>query len=596
MQPRPLLPHWENSTIYQIYPSTFREDGERPQRGKGSIRGITEKLDYLHEQLGVDTIWVSPFYDSPLADGGYDITDATQIHPELGTMADFEALVASAHERQMKLMVDYIPNHTSNTHAWFRESRSSRDNPRHDWYVWSDGRRDQTGALLHDQTGRPLVPNNWASVFSLPQLEARRRGELPSVQRGDLTPPKSAWTWDDGRQQYYLHSFADFQPDLDWSNLEVRRAMKDIMRFWLDKGVDGFRIDAVNYIGKNIDRNSNGYLILPDEDYNTAYKEGVDNPYDQLLRHNSCGYPETFYRYIKEMIDVLYEPAYEQRDTRIIFEAYMEESDLRMIDGVDPSKASSFNFGALDRISWEGLPRKTQLDYYYSCLPVDGVANQVNGNHDKDRLATRLGSEAARAAGLYTIMLPGQTFIYNGEELGLTNNTQIPPSMVKDPNGLRDPERTPMLWDDKAVNAGFSSAKTDHLYLPINLHDSGKSVARQLGDSCSSLALYRHALELKRELGVGEYVPLTTYDAGGQVEYEVLSYGRDSRNGEVTVLVNFAETQKTIKILDPARRIGYLALSSINVAAQKGAAIDFFEGVALEPNEAIVVRHTAIST
>lgn len=595
MESGALSRRWDNGTIYQIYPSTFREDATRLPRGRGSIRGITEKIEYLHEQLGVDALWISPFYASPLADGGYDISDATQVHPELGTMADFEELVTHIHEHGMKLMVDYIPNHTSDTHAWFQESCQSQGNPKKDWYIWSDGGRDEAGELILDESGKPQVPNNWASVFSLPQLEARRRGEFTELQPGDLTPPKSAWTWNDQRQQYYLHSFADFQPDLNWSNPHVREAMKNIMRFWLDKGVDGFRIDAVNYIGKNIKKDASGHLVLPNEEYNTAYKEGIDNPYDQLLRYNSCGHPDTFYRYIKEMIDVLYEEPYRTRDTRLIFEAYMEENDLRTIDSIDPTKASSFNFGALDRISWEGLPRKTQLDYYYSRLPLNGVANQVNGNHDKDRLATRLGGEAARAAGLYAIMLPGQMFIYNGEELGLTNNTQIKPSMIKDPNGLRDPERTPILWDDSAINAGFSLADADDLYLPVNARDSGKSVVRQQHDARSSLSLYRHALEMKRELGAGEYVPLTTYNVDGHVEYNVVSYGRDSSHGEVTVVVNFTEQQKKVKLLDPARRIGHLALSSVDVAKDKGLAVDFFDGVELAPNEAIVVRHNISS-
>lgn len=565
---------WENSVVYQVYPWTFNEDEARePQLGHGSIAGITEKLDYLKKDVGVDALWLSPFYPSPMKDGGYDVIDMTAVHEELGTLADFEALVTEAHERDMKIMIDLMPNHTSNEHSWFQESRSSKDNSKADWYIWHDG--------VVDADGNRRPPNNWASVFSLPQLEARKRGEL-DVAPGDMTPPISAWTWDDERQQYYLHSFANFQPDLNWSNPDVRAAIKDIMRTWLDRGVDGFRIDAVNYIGKNMD--------FTDEDTDTAYVEGVDNPYDQLRRYNSCGYPWTFYRHVREMTDVLYEDKYKDRDTRIILEAYMGEHELKKLNEIAPGKASTFNFGALD-LSWQAPLRWIQARAYYNSLPEGGVANQVNGNHDKPRLASRLGDEAARAAGLHNILLPGMTFIYNGEELGL-HNAKIPKRYIKDPNGLRDPERTPMLWDGHAKHHGFS--RTDrHLYLPLNQADTHLDVAAQRGDPDSSLALYKSAIELKHELTRPRYVSLIAKTAEGEHHDDVMAYGVESDDKRFTVMTNFASREVTAFVPNyAARAVGSVALSSVAAGGNSiDDSLDLKHGVRLGANEAIVIRH-----
>lgn len=565
---------WQNDVIYQVYPASFNEDSTREQLGIGSIQGITEKLGYL-EELGVDAIWISPFFASPMRDGGYDISNAQDVNPNFGTIEDAKGLIEAAHDRDIRVMIDFIPNHTSDQHEWFQESRQSRDNSKSDWYIWSDG--------IIDENGQPQPPNNWASVFSLPRLKARRNGELPGLSSDDLTPPKPAWTWCEERQQYYLHSFADFQPDLNWDNPEVRQAQKDVMRFWLDLGVDGFRIDAVNYVGKDPD--------LTDEEQNTAYREGVDNPYDQLRRYHSCGYPDKFYPYIQEMIDVLKEPPYKSRDLRIIFEAYMEEDEMRMINEQDPQYASTFNFGAID-MSWgdNALARKLQMDAYYASLPIGAIGNQVNGNHDKPRKASRHGEVQARAAAVFNLMLPGNVFIYNGEEIGLTDHDSIPPDRIQDPSGLRDPSRTPMVWDNTQPNSGFSKADSSQLYLPINPMDTDKAVSLQVDDAQSSLSLYRAAIKLRSDISPVEYVPHTVMHAdGAELDDAVVGYGVIGSDGnETLVLTNFDDNERQVRVALFNYRLGQTALSSIDVA-QESRQIDFSSAVSLKPYESLVI-------
>ena len=561
---------WKNAVVYQVYPWTFHEDPERdPQQGNGSIRGITEKLPYL-EQLGANAIWLSPFYPSPMRDGGYDISNFTDVHPDLGTLDDFDELVRSAHEHHIRLMVDFIPNHSSDQHEWFQKSRR-REEGFDDWYIWHEGHIDEHG--------NRTPPNNWASVFSMPNKQARLRGEMSHLHEHEWTPPISAWTWDDVRQAYYLHSFAVEQPDLNWSNPYVRDAMKSAMRFWLDRGVDGFRIDAVNHTGKD--------MTLTNEDVNTAYNEGYDNPYDQLLRYYSADNPEPLHQYVWEMAQVLRDEAYVHRDTRIILEAYMGDSQLRDIDAIAPDVASTFNFGAL-ATDWHAQHRKIQMDYYYKRLQKKAIGNQVNGNHDKSRLASRLGDAGARAAAVMNLFLPGMRFVYNGEELGLVDDTTIPPERLQDPNGLRDPERTPMVWDDTMPNGGFSRADPSALWLPTNPADQHKAVNRQEHEPRSSLALYRAAIRLCRELPAaasGEYVPLHTDND------QVLAYGREDEDGnQLVVMVNFSrDKQGGIKVTDSRFVIGEAVLSSVNVTEQIKR-IDLRAGVTLEADESLVIR------
>lgn len=558
---------WRQAAVYQIYPWTFNEDkGRMPQKGHGSIKGITEKVPYLRNELGVDAIWLSPFYPSPMADGGYDISNFTDVHPDLGTLDDFDELIRVAHEHDIRLMADFIPNHSSIEHEWFQKSR--RHEGHDDWYIW------HPGVVGEDGERRP--PNNWASVFSIPNRKARDRGEMPWLQPHDWTPPVSQWEWDDVRQEYYLHSFAKEQPDLNWSNPYVREAMKDAMRFWLDRGVDGFRVDAVNHIGKNMD--------LPNEEVNTAYNEGwYENPYDQLMRHNSADYPETLHAYVWEMGQVLKDDRYDGRDLRMVLEAYIGESELRDLDAIAPGVASTFNFGRF-YIDWSAMHHKIQIDYYYSRLQKTAVGNQVNGNHDKMRVATRLGEDFARAAAVMNLFLPGMRFIYNGEELNL-RDAHIPPERVQDPNGLRDPERTPMIWNTDEPNGGFSNADPSQLWLPTNEADMDRSVNTQKTQPKSTLSLFREALRLCHKYDAvqrGAYVPMQSDND------HVMVYGRRTDDDMVVVLTNFTREPQHVKVTDTDFVIAESVLSSNNVREALGR-VDIRAGITLEPAESLVI-------
>lgn len=560
---------WRQAAVYQIYPWTFNEDKQRdPQKGHGSIKGITEKVPYLRDELGVDAVWLSPFYPSPMTDGGYDISDFKNVHPDLGTLDDFDELVRVAHEHGIMLMADFIPNHSSDKHEWFEKSRR-REEGYDDWYIWHPG--------IVGENGERHVPNNWASVFSMPNRKARDRGEMPWLQPHEWTPPVSQWQWDDVRGEYYLHSFAVEQPDLNWSNPYVREAMKDAMRFWLDRGVDGFRVDAVNHIGKN--------MALSNEEVNTAYsEEWCENPYDQLLRHNSADYPETLHAYIWEMAQVLKDEKYHGRDLRMVLEAYIGESQLRDLDAIAPGVASTFNFGRF-YIDWSASHHKIQIDYYYSRVQKTAVGNQVNGNHDKMRVATRLGEDFARTAAVTNLFLPGMRFIYNGEELNL-RDAHIPPERMQDPNGLRDPERTPMIWNEHEPNGGFSNADPGVLWLPTNQADMDRSVNAQKTQPKSTFALFREALRLCHELESvqgGEYISMHSSND------TVLVYGRRSENESTYVLANFTREPQTVQLFDTDFIIAEVLLSSNNVCEQLDH-VDIRTGVTLEPAEVLVIR------
>ncbi|MFZ2544714.1 MAG: alpha-amylase family glycosyl hydrolase [Candidatus Saccharimonadales bacterium] len=559
---------WRQAAVYQIYPWTFNEDeGRYPQRGHGSIKGITDKISYLRNDLGVDAIWLSPFYPSPMVDGGYDISDFKNVHPDLGSLEDFDEMMLTAHNHNIRVMVDFIPNHSSDQHEWFQKSRR-REDGYDDWYIWHPGTVGDNGER------RP--PNNWASVFSIPAKKARERGEMPWLQSHDWTPPISQWQWDDFRQEYYLHSFAVEQPDVNWSNPNLREAMKDAMRFWLDRGVDGFRVDAVNHIGKNMD--------LSDEEVNTAYNElWNENPYDQLLRHNSADYPETLNSYVWEMAQVLKDERYHDRDLRMVLEAYIGESQLRDLDAIAPGVAGTFNFGRF-YIDWTANHHKTQIDYYYSRLQKASVGNQVNGNHDKMRVATRLGEDFARTASVLNLLLPGMRFIYNGEELNL-RDADIPHDRMKDPNGMRDPERTPMIWDDTLPNGGFSNVEPTDLWLPTNEADMERSVAVQQKQPKSTFALFRETLRLCHELDAiqhGKYVPM--YSSNDNV----LVFGRQTDESTIVVIVNFTREPQHVIISDTDFVMADSVLSSNNVC-ENLERVDVRAGISLEPTEALVV-------
>jgi alpha-glucosidase len=465
---------WQSGIIYQVYPRSFQDSNND---GIGDLKGIIQRLDYL-QWLGVNAIWVSPIYPSPMADFGYDISDYTGIHPLFGSMNDFDDLLKAAHAKNIKIILDLVPNHTSDQHPWFLESRASKDNPKRDWYIWQDARED--GSL----------PNNWLSVFG-----------------------GTAWEWDETTQQFYYHAFLKEQPDLNWRNPEVQNAMLGVMRFWLEKGVDGFRVDVMWHMIKDEQ--------LRDNPANPDYQNHMAT-YEQLLPVYSTDQPEV-HDIVHKMRRLLDE--YDER--MMIGEIYLPIHKLVTYYGIDNKGAHlPFNFMLLS-LPWEAQRIATAIDEYEGALPNDAWPNWVLGNHDQPRITSRVGIQQSRVAAMLLLTLRGTPTIYYGEELGL-RDVPVPFDEVQDPQGLnmpdknlsRDPSRTPMQWDSRD-GAGFSDAKP---WLRLSSTYKRVNVENQKEDPYSQLSLYRRLIQLRQSqpsLMWGNYEPVYS-------DTQVLAYIRQA--------------------------------------------------------------------
>ncbi|HEU4630517.1 MAG TPA: alpha-amylase family glycosyl hydrolase [Gemmatimonadaceae bacterium] len=452
---------WQHGIVYQIYPRSFLDSNGD---GVGDLRGIIERLDYF-DWLGVDAIWISPIYPSPMADFGYDVSDYTDIHPLFGTLADFDDLLAGAHARGLKVILDFVPNHTSSQHPWFLEARSSRDNPKRDWYLWHDPAPD----------GGP--PNNWRANFG-----------------------GSAWEWDEATGQYYYHAFLAEQPDLNWRNPEVRQAMLGAMRFWLDRGVDGFRVDVMWHMVKD--------ARWRDEPLNPAYTPDQP-PYEALLHVFSTDQPE-----VHDIVHEMRRLTDEYEDRLIIGEIYLPINKLVAYYGVDLRGAHlPFNF-QLITLPWDARTILGAISEYEGAIPDGGWPNWVLGNHDQPRVASRVGRPQARVAAMLLLTLRGTPTIYYGDELGM-HDVAIPPERVQDPQALnqpgvgrsRDTARTPMQWST-AHAAGFTTGEP---WLPVSVDFQRVNVEAERDDPYSFLSLYRSLLALRRAepaLSVGSFAPV----------------------------------------------------------------------------------------
>jgi alpha-glucosidase len=450
---------WQKGVIYQIYPRSYQDT---TGNGVGDLAGIRRRLGHL-EWLGVDAVWISPVYPSPMADFGYDVADYTGIDPLFGSLEDFDRLMAEARTRGLKVIMDLVPNHSSSEHSWFLESRSSRDNPKRDWYIWEDPGPD----------GAP--PNNWLSVFGGP-----------------------AWEWDEKTGQYYYHAFLKEQPDLNWRNPEVQQAMLDVMRFWLDRGVDGFRVDVMWHMVKD--------AMLRDNPPNPDYRDD-EPPYEKLLPVYSTDQPEVhdLVAKMRALTD-----SYDER--LLIGEIYLPIGKLVAYYGQDNSGAHlPFNFQLVET-PWKADEIYAAITEYEAALPLGGWPNWVLGNHDKSRIASRVGPEQARTAAMLLLTLRGTPTVYFGDEIGMPDG-EIPPEKIQDPQALnlsepafsRDPQRTPMRWDD-SPNGGFTDGDP---WLPAGA-EPGMSVEGQRDDPDSMLSLHRRLLTLRRAepaLQVGDYIP-----------------------------------------------------------------------------------------
>ena len=496
---------WRDGVVYQIYPRSFMAaSGD----GVGDLEGIRRRLDHL-AWLGVDAIWLSPFYPSPMADFGYDVAEYCEVDPLFGTLADFDRLLADAHAREIRVVLDWVPNHTSDRHPWFVESRASRTSGKRDWYVWADPKAD----------GAP--PNNWFSLFG-----------------------GSAWELDPGSGQYYLRSFLKEQADLNWRNPELVRAMHDVLRFWLERGVDGFRTDVGHRILKDPQ--------LRDNPVNPDVPEKYRDGFIGHLHLHDENHPDVHptFRAIRQLLD-----AYGER--MMVGEIGLSDpAELARYLGRGDQLHLAFYFPFLHS-TWDAAAFRGQVERFEAACPREGWPTWVLSNHDVPRHASRydhpkLGDARARVAAMMLLTLRGTPFLYYGEEIGM-RNLSIPIDCMQDPLGrtlhpklCRDGERTPMCWD-ASPGAGFSSAEP---WLPAGPQPAGTDVESQRADRGSLLWLYKDLLALRREspaLQRGSYRSLDTPEG-------VFAYEREAAGEVVRVALNLSESPRKLELGGTAAR------------------------------------------
>ncbi len=485
---------WQNAVFYEIYPRSFADTNNN---GIGDLNGITEKLDYLKD-LGVDAIWITPCYPSPQVDFGYDVSDYENIDPMYGTLADFERLASEAKKRNIRIIMDFVMNHTSDQHAWFKESKSSKDNPKRDWYIWRDGK------------GPNQPPNNWLSTFG-----------------------GSAWKFDPITGQWYYHFFYPEQPDLNWRNPEVEKAMFDVTRWWYERGVAGFRLDAVDTLFEDPDLQNNPVL---------SGKNQYGDPNMKNLYNTKLPELHGVLQRLRQVAD--------KYDAVLIGETWTKDIDeLKQYYGEHGNELQmpmDFLFARVDKL-WAPEFRKQIAGVNGAGWPV-----YVLSNHDIVRAYVRYGDGlhndaiAKLMAGLY-LTLRGTPIMYYGEEIGMTNNDPKRREDVKDPIGRlgwpkekgRDGERTPMQWNTSA-NAGFSQAKP---WLPVPASYKTHNVATELKEPDSILNFYRRVLALRHQdpaLRDGEYIALNENDPN------VLSYLRRYKDDSVLVVLNMSASPQKV--------------------------------------------------
>jgi len=575
----------DGAFVYQVYPRSFQDSNGD---GIGDLPGVITRLDYLTE-LGVTVIWLSPFYPSPMADFGYDVADYCNVDPMFGTLDDFKQLLAGAEQRNMRIMIDLVPNHTSDEHKWFIESKKSKadTNPFRDWYIWRDGiTAEQAEHAGHDIT---------SAVAAQPAIN----GLYPPNNWRDALTGGPAWGWCDARQQFYLHSFDVKQPDLNWGNPAVREAVKAAMRFWLDLGVDGFRVDAVYWMAKE--------PLLSDDPINRDFQAGRDLPYNALKHDNSRGWPAV-YAYLSEMSDVLHEDKYRDKQRFMVTEAYPEGHNplveyLNFYVGMDPEVASPFNFEGLS-MPWKAAPwRRFLRSFHHALSQIDPhcVPSYAFGNHDQPRIASRIGEMSARSAAVLLLTLPGMVFVYAGEELGMKNG-YIPKEFVQDPGAKgdvaadgshaqgRDPERTPMQWTAGA-QAGFTTG--DKTWLPVQADYAATNVETEAADPASFLNMYKTLGMLRSRSETLKHGELHIIETG---QPNVLGFVRKHVGDDIAyiTLVNFSDVEQACKV---NHRLGSLVASSYGQGSahndERRATIseDGSESVsklALRPHEAVL--------
>ncbi|MGL4914122.1 MAG: glycoside hydrolase family 13 protein [Romboutsia sp.] len=504
---------WKEAVAYQVYPRSFKDSNSN---GVGDLQGIIEKLDYL-KYLGVDVIWVSPFYKSPNDDNGYDISDYKDIMKDFGTMGDFDELLKEVHKRGMKLIADLVINHTSDEHPWFIESKSSKDNKKRDWYIWKEGKENSE-------------PNNWESIFS-----------------------GSAWEYDKDSKEYYLHLFSKKQPDLNWENEDMRKAIYEMMNWWLDKGIDGFRVDAISHIKKE-----EGFMDMPNPD-NLKYVSSFD-------KHMNV---DGIHKHLKE----LKENTFDKYDIMTVGEANgVKADDSHMWVGEEGKFNMVFQFDHLDLWNSDVNEKLNLVDYkkvltkWQNALDEDGWNALFIENHDLPRAVSVLGNddrylnESAKALGLMYFMMKGTPFIYQGQEIGMTNvefkNIEeyndvktineyyhdIESGMSKNDamkkiwRLSRDNSRTPMQWDD-SMNAGFSEVSP---WIKINDNYKDINVKKQLDDDNSVFNFYKNMIRIRKE---NECLVYGKYNLILENDKNIYAYERVLDDEKIVVIANISDDE-----------------------------------------------------
>lgn len=491
-------PWWKKGVIYQIYPRSFMDSNND---GIGDIKGIISKLDYLNngtsDSLGVDALWISPVYKSPMKDFGYDVSDYKDIDPIFGTMDDFKLLLTEAHKRNIKIIMDLVLNHTSDNHPWFIESKKDKNNPKRDWYIW------------HKNHGRK--PNNWIALMEL----------------------KNGWWLDENTDEYYLALFTRHQPELNWRNKEVRKELYDMIRFWLDLGVDGFRLDVVNC------------FIKDDQFRNNPWKLSLDFLNPDIQKHiYDRNRPETheICRELRGITD-------EYKDRMLVGEIYVNDTkEAVSYHGREADELHmAFNFNFIIQ-KWSARGFYNKINKYYKLLPEGAWPNFTLSNHDKPRhyflfREGRNSDARAKIAAALIMTLKGTPFIYYGEEIGMSCE-KIAKEHLQDPLGKRgwplimgrDAERTPMQWDSSKYS-GFSEEKP---WLPLNSDYMNKNVLLLSNDNNSILSFYKELIWLRKN---------TNALTAGEIEFiekvpgHIIAYRRYLNAEEVYIFLNFSNKQ-----------------------------------------------------
>lgn len=520
---------WQRAAVYEVAVISFQDsDGD----GKGDLSGFMDRIGYL-EQLGIEVVWLTPIYRSPLRDFGYDIADFCSIDKAFGTLEQFDRLVERLHRSNIRLILDFVPNHTSDEHVWFADSRSSRSSPRRDWYIWADAGDD----------GGP--PNNWLSRFG-----------------------GSAWEWDSHTDQYYYHSFLREQPDLNWRNPQVRAAMARVLRFWLHRGVDGFRVDA-------------SAVLIEDEmlrdDPPNPQADGSTPPPQRLKRIFTDDRPQSM-ACIEEMRSVI-----DEFDDRLLAGEVQGKIDRigHFYGNARPRMHLPLNFLLLDT-PWDALSLQANIDAYLNALPEGAWPDWVIGGHDKHRVASKLGHAQTRVLAMLLLTLRGTPFLFAGDELGM-ERVPIPAGRGCDPfeklvpgYGLtRDPERAPMRWDGSR-NGGFTTGTP---WLPMGADVGVRNVATLQEDPQSVLWLYRRLIGLRRRESIlteGDYVPIRSRN-------DVFAFIRRSDEGEILVALNLAHEPRRFSW----QRHGRLLLSS-HLDREEGTPVE--KAFLLRADEGLIVR------